>query len=277
MAARYYSQGQTVSGTKYFYNKDHLGSIRTVTNTSGSTVAQYSYDNYGQATRISGSFNSDLQYAGYYFHTPSGLNLTVNRAYNPSLGRWINRDPIEEIGGFNLYAYVDNNPISFIDPLGWFEMFVPCSYKDPFRKKPYQWTKTIFGRETGIQWYRNPNGSLTGLPYFGSKDSPNNLDMSPYGIPSWGKPIIDIHSHTWGDTSALKYYSPAPNASLNDPHFGLQSPQSPFKFSSDDIRGSENAGYPSLMIDPLGNVYQYSPFSSLNFDTQGFSHLYLGR
>jgi len=49
---------------------------------------------------------------------PSGLNLTVNRVYNASLGRWINRDPIDEVGGINLYAYVSNNPICLTDLAG---------------------------------------------------------------------------------------------------------------------------------------------------------------
>lgn len=39
-------------------------------------------------------------------------------AYSSTLGRWISRDPIEEQGGLNLYAYVVNNPIAFADPLG---------------------------------------------------------------------------------------------------------------------------------------------------------------
>ena len=57
-------------------------------------------------------------YAGLYPHGPTGLYLGTYRAYDPTAKRWLNRDPIEEEGGANLYAYVGGNPISFIDPLG---------------------------------------------------------------------------------------------------------------------------------------------------------------
>ena len=49
------------------------------------------------------------------------LCLTQFRAYDPELGRWLSRDPLrnaEELQGFNLYAYVGNNPIGLTDPLG---------------------------------------------------------------------------------------------------------------------------------------------------------------
>ncbi len=118
ITAQYFSLGETISGTNYYYTKDHLGSIREMTNSYGAVVGQYNYDPFGQVTKIQGSQNSDFQYAGYYYHAPSGLNLTQNRAYNASLGRWISRDPIGENGGINLYAYVNNEPINFSDPRG---------------------------------------------------------------------------------------------------------------------------------------------------------------
>ncbi len=59
-----------------------------------------------------------FQYAGYFYHGQSGLDLTMFRAYDPNLGRWISRDPIEEAGGLNIYAYVGGNPINAFDPLG---------------------------------------------------------------------------------------------------------------------------------------------------------------
>jgi len=75
-------------------------------------------DVYGKVTQTVGTLASDFQYAGYYYHAPSGLNLTTFRAYNPTLGRWINRDPVGEKGGVNLYAYVGDDPINNLDPSG---------------------------------------------------------------------------------------------------------------------------------------------------------------
>ena len=48
----------------------------------------------------------------------SPLFQTVNRDYDPQLGRYIQADPIGIAGGDNLYAYVDSNPLAFVDPLG---------------------------------------------------------------------------------------------------------------------------------------------------------------
>ena len=73
---------------------------------------------YGEVTQTVGSLASDFQYAGYYFHAPSGLNLCTYRAYSPTLGRWINRDPIGEGDSLNLYVDVDNDPINNTDELG---------------------------------------------------------------------------------------------------------------------------------------------------------------
>ncbi|HEY9684987.1 MAG TPA: RHS repeat-associated core domain-containing protein [Oculatellaceae cyanobacterium] len=89
-----------------------------MTTSSSVVAAQYGFDPYGRRAKLQGAQESDFQYASYYFHTNSGLNLTVSRAYNPTLGRWINRDPIGENGGLNLYGYVANEPIGNTDPDG---------------------------------------------------------------------------------------------------------------------------------------------------------------
>src|SRR5262249_23688858 len=52
------------------------------------------------------------------FHAESSLSYYLPRFYDPSLQRWINRDRINEQGGLNLYGFVNNNPINWIDVFG---------------------------------------------------------------------------------------------------------------------------------------------------------------
>ena len=115
---RFFSLGEQINGINYYYAKDHLGSIRQMTDSSGNVVYQADYSAYGQATVSINTVTPAFGYAGYFLHGRSGLNLTVHRAYSPSLGRFLNRDPIGEAGGINLYGYVGNEPVDSADPLG---------------------------------------------------------------------------------------------------------------------------------------------------------------
>jgi RHS repeat-associated protein len=124
---RYFGAGvQEVAAnapTNLFYSRDHLGSVREVTDANGNLVARYDYDAWGRRTRVFGTHEADWGYAGYFVHRASKLNLTWYRAYDPDLGRWVSRDPIEEDGGLNLYGYVGNNSINENDLLG---LCPPC-------------------------------------------------------------------------------------------------------------------------------------------------------
>jgi RHS repeat-associated protein len=115
---RFYVLGEQDGASNYYYSKDHLGSIREMTDNSGNIVARYDYDPYGRITKVSGSEDAAFGYAGYFTHAPSGLGLTLFRAYDANLGRWISRDPIGEKDSTDLYQFVRNNPIEKIDPLG---------------------------------------------------------------------------------------------------------------------------------------------------------------
>jgi RHS repeat-associated protein len=145
---RFFEQGETqVSGgveTSYFYTRDHLGSVREMTDSSGAVVASYDYDPWGRSVKIFGNADASFGYAAYYVHAPSGLLLTVNRVYDPNLGRWFSRDPAGEQGGLNLYAYVNGNPIALSDPegldggggvdwLGWVKKFVKVDLTNPYK------------------------------------------------------------------------------------------------------------------------------------------------
>lgn len=118
LTKKFFGRGQMNSTTKYFYDKDHLTSVREMTDNSGIVQAQYAFDPYGRVSKISELVASDFGFGGNYLHSRSGLNLTRTRPYISSLGRWINRDLITERGGLNLYSYVLNSPVSKFDPSG---------------------------------------------------------------------------------------------------------------------------------------------------------------
>ena len=115
---RFFGGGEQIAGVNYYFARDHLGSVREMTDASGTVVARYDYDPYGRTTKLSGGLDADFGYTGHYVHAPSGLYLTLFRAYDADSGRWLNEDPIGEAGGINLYGYVGNNPISYVDPYG---------------------------------------------------------------------------------------------------------------------------------------------------------------
>ena len=121
---KHYQQGvQFVSyspttTTAYFYARDHLGSIREMTDGTGAIKARYDYDPWGNRTKTSGGLDADFGFTGHYYHAPSSLSLAPYRAYDSSLGRWISRDLIAEAEGPFLYGYVGNSPVNRYDPLG---------------------------------------------------------------------------------------------------------------------------------------------------------------
>jgi len=116
----YFGEGfEVTSGpTKYFYTRDHLGSVREVVANDGTSVSsRLSYDPWGKMTET-GSALTDFGFTGHHYDRPTGLDLTRYRGYDPNTGRWLSRDPIGLRGGLNLYGYVDNDPTNQIDPDG---------------------------------------------------------------------------------------------------------------------------------------------------------------
>ncbi len=78
------------------------------------------HDAFGNLTYSGGSQASanPYRYNTKWCHAVSGPCNYGYRWYNPSAGRWINRDPIDEYGGTNLYAFVGNNPMNALDARG---------------------------------------------------------------------------------------------------------------------------------------------------------------
>ena len=121
-------EGQILSltrdGVTYQAHSDPLGSVRMVTDDNGQVVARYEYGAFGN--ELPGSFDSVPGGMAYKFvgglgcrtDPTTSLVYMRHRWYDPTLGRFVNRDPIGLVGGKNMYAYCGGDPISRKDPDG---------------------------------------------------------------------------------------------------------------------------------------------------------------
>ena len=120
------SVGGTLDETK-FVLKDYLDPTAIISS-AGTVDERFSYGAFGPVRFLDASFvplsgNTSAFAWTFLFHaefldTDSGLYNYGFRFYNPSLGRWLSRDPIGEKGGLNLYGFCYNNALSWYDVLG---------------------------------------------------------------------------------------------------------------------------------------------------------------
>ena len=104
-------------GTWYTYGYDITKNICELFNTSGNLSKYYGYTPFGAVSSSSGT-NQPFQWSSEVCDSELGLVYYNYRHYSPTLGRFLSRDPIQEQGGLNLYAFVGNNGVCYFDLLG---------------------------------------------------------------------------------------------------------------------------------------------------------------
>ena len=126
-----------IKGQTYAVHSDHLNTPRKLTQPDGQVAWQWAYSAFGDEQPTIGAkrFTSEstnpttgatsipevtfnLRYPGQYFDKETKLHYNYFRTYAPSTGRYTQGDPIGLDGGWNRFAYVDGNPLSYTDPLG---------------------------------------------------------------------------------------------------------------------------------------------------------------
>ena len=145
--------GFTLNGMPYFYVRNLMGDVVGILDEFGNLVARYSYDAWGNILEIecfmrelwladfeccgyydcyayidewfighSVAHINPIRYRGYYWDAETGFYYCQSRFYNPQWRRWISADVFFDTGqgvlGANMYAYVNNNPVMFVDPTG---------------------------------------------------------------------------------------------------------------------------------------------------------------
>jgi large repetitive protein len=108
------------AGVYYWYQNDHLGTPQKIIAENGTVVWAAGYDSFGLARVDVAVVENNLRFSGQYFDGETGLHYNWHRFYDPATGRYISADPIGLDGGINLYAYVRNDPVNWVDPWGLF-------------------------------------------------------------------------------------------------------------------------------------------------------------
>lgn len=106
-----------------FYLYDSIGrNVSSLIDDSGQVLNSYEYEAFGNRTLTNSNIKNDYQFCAEQFDEETGLIYLRNRYYDPSLGRFITKDKtlgdLKNPQTLNKYVYVANNPINYIDPLG---------------------------------------------------------------------------------------------------------------------------------------------------------------
>ena len=175
-----------VTGKSYYYVNNAHGDVLGLLDNAGAMVNRYQYDAFGNTVEAVENVKNRFRYAGEQYDQVTGQYYLRARFYNPVVGRFTQEDTYRG-DGLNLYAYVSNNPIKYVDPSG----YNACS------KKSDTWEPddNIPERKllTGEEWYQ----------YFREKYGAENVKGSAYNLPSneLQTAIDSIHAAAYGGSA----------------------------------------------------------------------------
>ena len=122
--------GLNIDGVSYYYEKNLQGDVIGLVDNQGNTVVTYSYDAWGNVTKVIGdktlAKQNPFRYRSYYYDEELGLYYLQSRYYDSQVGRFINADDVNVMAtakkglkGANLFEYCENNPVNKEDPTGY--------------------------------------------------------------------------------------------------------------------------------------------------------------
>lgn len=207
------------STTDYFGTSDGNGNVASLVRYDGEVAAVYEYGPFGETLRretpTSDTAVSDnpIRFASYYTDSETGLVYYGQRYYNPAWGRFINRDPIGELGGANLYAYCRNDGVNRWDFLGLLGQDLSdqpqqnLGYDDP--------TDTVPMDPIYVNGDQDPNGYQTNA-------SPSGPSITPNGNGTYtaNDVITIIYANGTKTSYTNSYITGYSNSGTSGPSFG---------------------------------------------------------
>ncbi len=180
------AMSDVVNGATCGYTFDGNGNVAKLVNLSSGVIeALYEYGPFGEVLRATGVMaeKNPFTFSTQYADSNTGLLYAKRRYYDPAIARWLSRDPIQEEGGINLYGYVQNAPIDFIDPLGLECLFESVTGITLQGNTQTGWSgPKDFGFE--LQWVITLTYKTCLDPY--GSDSPAKLEYSEYPRGEYG-------------------------------------------------------------------------------------------
>jgi RHS repeat-associated protein len=108
------------NGINFFAFDGNANVAALIDTASGAVSGTYEFDGFGRFVRLTGTSAkaNPLAFSTQFADAVSRDTRFLYRDYRPALGRWISRDPVQECGGHNLYAFVRNAPMDYVDTFG---------------------------------------------------------------------------------------------------------------------------------------------------------------
>ena len=142
----------------YFVRTDHIGRPTIATDAAGIVVWTVAYRPFGEVDVSTGTPIS-LRFPGQWFQVESGLHQNWMRDYDPTLGRYLQADPLGLVDGASVYGYALQNPGRYTDPRGEYCVTLngttTCRVKEKYEfsfPKPSGWPNNG-GFAPGNNWY----------------------------------------------------------------------------------------------------------------------------
>jgi len=245
------------TGMKYFYLKDHLGSIRAVINQNNVIVQAQDYDPWGHIARSWDTTSADYKFTGKEHDKESNYDYFGARYYDARVGRWGQMEPLlEKYLSFSPYQYGLLNPMRLVDADG-LDLYVGGD-----KSMALVYLQSLVGSESAYRLTMDDNGKVgfntEGLSF--STDAAYNLLNEMVNV-SKNNFLFEVASKTEGFTRALGSNERGDVETLN----------------AEDISGDHRSGVFNFsktqkMKDYIAN-YDYLP--KIGFDGQvtlGYGH-----
>ena len=163
-------------GTVYYVHTDNLGTPVAITDANQQTVWEGHKLPFGDTDVATQTIAFNPRLPGQYYDAESGLNYNYHRDYDPTIGRYVQSDPIGLVGGNNTYAYALLNPSRYSDRKGLDSLDDENESEDAFGSEESKW------EHKEQQWIENSLNPSIGYP-----NCPQRISSAIFGSGLGGK------------------------------------------------------------------------------------------